>query len=648
METIIYSWVSEDYIEVLKNKIEENEVKIEELLKVEKKTYNNFFNEMALLEEELIKITGSVNNENSTHITDLGKEMYKKSIPILNEYESKKNQNEDIAKAIIDIYENEDLDDVKKRILKQEILEFKSNGIGIEESKKNRIKEINLELSNLANEFAQNVTDATNSYEMIVEDESKLNEMPQSDKDSAKVEEGKWKFTLHIPSYLAFMTYCSDRELRKEIYTAFVTRSPENEEIIEKTLKLRKEKSTILGYKNFRELSVASKTADSGEEVIEFLKEIAVAALPKAREEVKELEEYGKALGYDKVTYYDTAYISRRVKTKKYNFDPSETKPYFEIERTVKGMFSFLEELFNMKFIKQEKAELWSEKASAYEVRKDGKDLGVLILDLEASETKRGGAWANSSKRSYLKVDGTREYSIGKVTCNFPKSTEKVPSLLEQNDVVTLFHEMGHALHNLTSTVDEISASGFAGTEWDVVEYPSQWFQEFANNKDVLKKFAKHYETGEVIPDELLDKLFESNKFGGGMAVNRQIEFGLFDMLIHDKAEKIEEVQEELNNVRKLVNPIETPDYNKFQNQFSHIFSGMYSAGYYSYKWAEILSADSYLEMTKDGEIDKKLANEFYEKLLSKGGSKNMKESFVEVHGRQPNGDSLLKIQGIL
>ena len=648
MERYIYKKVEEDFIDKLRVKLEELEGEIDKLLRIEGKTYNNFFNEMEILEEELSKMIQPISNENSTYITDIGKKLYKEFIPIMNEHASKINQNEEIAGAIMEIYEREDLDPVKRRILEKKILEFRSNGIGIEEEKKKRIKEINLELSKLSNEFSQNVTDATNAYELIVEDEGVIDEMPNTDKLSAQVEEGRWKFTLHGPSYISFMTYCRDRKLRREMYRAYVTRAPQNEEIAERVLKLRREKANILGYENYREFSVASKTADSGEEVIEFLKKLGEEALPTAKKEVEELYKLATDLGYEGVEYYDTAYLGRKLKERKYNFDSSEVKPYFELERVVKGMFEFLEELFNLKFKKQEDAELWSEKAQAYEVTRGEEELGCLLIDLETSETKRGGAWANSLQRSYLRADGTRELSIGKISCNFPRSREGVPSLLSQDNVVTLFHEMGHALHNITSAVDEVSAAGFAGTEWDVVEYPSQWFQEFANNSFILKRFAKHYITGEVISDELLERMFESQKFGEGMAINRQIEFGLFDMLIHDTTETREEIQRKLDGVRELVAPLKTPEYNKFQNQFSHIFAGGYAAGYYSYKWAEVLSADSYTEMTKGGRVDRELANNFYDKILSRGGSKNMKESFVEVHKRQPDGRALLKLVGII
>lgn len=649
MERYVYKRVEDDFIEKLKERLRRSEERIEELLKIEKKTYDNFFNEMEIMKEEISRENHPIINENSTYITDIGRELHKKYIPIMSEYRSRISQNEDVARALRVIYETEDLTPVRKRILKKRLGGLKSSGIGIEEEKKERLKEIKLEISRLASEYSKNVTDAINDYEMIIEDEEIIREMPETARARAAVGEGRWRFTLHKPSYTLFMTYCTDRKKREELYKAYVTRAPKNEEVAVKLLKLRREKARILGYESYRDLSIKGKTADSGDEVIEFLNELAKAALPKAKKEVEELMEVAEELGYEGVEYYDTDFLGRRVKERKYIFDPREVRPYLEKERVLKGMLDFLEDLFDMEFLKREDAELWSEKASAYEVKRNGRTLGLLILDLETNDSKKSGAWASSCQKRYLRPDGRREYGVVKVSCNFPRSIgDEVPSLLSPKNVITLFHEMGHALHSITSEVDEVSASGLAGAERDVIEYPSQWLQEFANNKEVLRRFAKHYETGEPMEEELLERMVKSRRFGRGMAVCRQIEFALFDMLIHDDVETPEEMQEVLDRVRERVNPLNTPRYNKFQNHFRHIFARKYAAGYYSYKWAEVLSADSYSEMTKDGSIDKALANEFYEKLLSRGGSKNMRESFVEVHGRKPKGEALLKLLGIL
>ena len=643
-----YKKLDENFIKELKELIALTEKKIENLLKLENKTYDNFYNEIELLNHEVEKFAFSLGIETSTDITDLGKKTYEEYIPVISDYSSKLSQNEEFAAAVMKIYETEDLSEVRKRILEKQILSFKSNGIGLNEEKKTKIKDINLELSKLGNDFSQNVTDATNEYELIIEDEKVLSEMSDLDKKSAATEDGKWRFTLHGPSFTTFIKYCNNQELREKMYKAFSTRAPQNEELIEKILKLKDEKAKILGYENFREFSVASKTANNSKEVIDFLTELGVEALPTAKKEVEELAIFAKEeLGLATFNVFDQAYVSRRLKEKKFNFDPSEVKPYFEKNKVVAGMFEFLENIFGLKVKLLEGVTIWNDKTTVFELSRNGELLGNLIMDLETGEQKRGGAWANYWEISH-EVNGKMLPAVGTVACNFPQSKEGVPSLLDHSDVVTLFHEMGHALHHITSRVKEISASGFNGTEWDVVEYPSQWLQEFANNKEVIKTFAKHYKTGEVISDELIDRMLESEKFGEGMGNNRQIEFGLFDMLIYDAPHTKEEVQEILNSVREKVAVVKTPDYNKFQCSFSHIFAGGYSAGYYSYKWAEVLSADSYLEMTKGGKINKELANNFFDNLLSLGGSKNMKESFVNIHKRQPDPKALLKLIGIL
>lgn len=643
-----YQSLNENFITEVKKKIASIEAEIEQLLKIENKTYDNFFDVMEHLLNDFDIFTNPIGIETSAYITELGKKTYQEFIPIQNDFYTKLSQNEEIASAIMTIYEKEDLSPVRKRILEKNILSFKSSGIGLEDEKKSRIKAINLELSKLSNDFSQNVTNATNEYELIIEDESVLSEMPENDKEFAKLEEGKWKFTLHGPSLSTFLKYCNSRELRETIYKASSTKAPQNEELIEKISALRFEKAQILGYKNFRELSIASKTAENAEEVISFLSELGREALPKAKEEIKELEEFAKnSLGYSDIKIFDFSYLSRKYKEMKYSFDPSEVKPFFEKSKVISGMFKFLEDTFGLVATKIEEAKAWTEKSEVYELKRNGSLLGALVMDLETNDKKRGGAWANRIETSYIK-DGVRVPAIGMIVCNFPASKDNIPSLFDHDHVVTLFHEMGHALHHITSKVEEVSASGFSGTEWDVVEYPSQWFQEFANNKEVIKTFAKHYQTGETISDELIDKMLESENYGQGYINNRQIEFGLFDLKIFDKARTKEEVQEVLDQVRKDVSPMATPKYNKFQCSFSHIFAGAYGAGYYSYKWAEVLSADSYLEMTKGGSINKELANFFFDNLLSLGGSVNMKESFVKVHNRQPDPKALLKLTGIL
>jgi oligopeptidase A len=380
--------------------------------------------------------------ENSAFLTELGEKTYEEFIPISTEFEAKLSQNEEFAAAVIKIYETEELSDVRKRILEKKILNFKSSGIGLDQEAKEKITNINLELAKLGNDFEKNITDATNEYKLIVEDESILAEMPELDKNSAKTEDGNFKFTLHGPSFVTFMKYCNNQEKREEFYKAFITRAPQNEDLLVQILKLNDEKAKILGYENFREFSMATKTANNSKEVIDFLTELGVEALPTAKQEVKELTEFASEnLGINKVNVFDQAYISRKFKEANFNFDPSEVKPYFEKDRVVEGMFNFLEDIFGLKTKKIDGIKVWSEKANIFELSRNGKVLGNLILDLETGEQKRGGAWADSWTHSYDE-NGELLTAIGVVVCNFPQSKEGIPSLLDHYDVVVLFHEM--------------------------------------------------------------------------------------------------------------------------------------------------------------------------------------------------------------
>lgn len=643
-----YKKIDETFITEAKERITIIEEKVQELLKIENKTYANFIDPIEHLFEDFDTFTAPLGIENSSFVTEIGQKIYGEFLPIYSEFTNNYSQNEDIAKATIDIYENEELSPERRRFLEASIRGFKSSGIGLPENEKKKIKEISLELSQLQNDFSQNLIKAINSYELIIEDEKILGEMPELEKKSAETEDKKWKFTLHAPSYTSFMKYCIDRTLREDLYKAFSTRALENEDIIEKVSKLRDEKAKILGFKNFRELSIASKTASNANEVISFLEELGTIAYPAAKKECEDLAKFAKEeLGIEEFNYYDFSLVSRKYKEKYFNFDPASVKPYFEKNSVVQGMFDFLKESLNLESKEVKVEGLWHDKVVVYELSRNGEFYGNLITDLETNSQKNGGAWANKIVASYIK-DGKRVPAIASITCNFPESKDGVPSLLTHDDIVTLFHEMGHALHNITSNVEDVAVSGFNNCEWDVIEYPSQWLQEFAKNKNIIKTFAKHYETGEVIPDQLIDKMLEAEYYGEATGNNRQIEFGLFDLKIFDRARTKEEIQSVLDEVRTQFSPLTPPSYNKFQCSFSHIFAGGYGAGYYSYKWAEVLSADSYLEMTKDEKLDKELMNRFFDTLIRSGGSTNMKETFVKVHGRKPDPKALLRLKKII
>ncbi len=541
---------------------------------------------------------------------------------------------------------------IQNKVLENEIRDFKLSGCDLNNEKKDRLKELNLKLSELSHKFSQNLLNATNAFEMIIDNFEDVKEIPVSDLELAKFEEEgktKYKFTLQMPSYIAYITYGTNREKREEIYKAYSTRSPENGKIIEEILTLKEEMVKILGFNNYAQYSLETKMANNEEEIVSFLEELASKGKTRALEELEEIKAYARKDGIDDIKSYDLAYYSEKLKKEKYDLDEEFYRPYFEQTSVLNGFFNFLNEVFNIKFTKVD-APSWDKKAYVYDISEDGKTIARIYIDLEARKEKRGGAWMNNWHSHYEKVSGETQLPTAYIVCNFPPSSNETPSLLRHSDVVTLFHEMGHALHHLLSNVPEALVSGISGVTWDTVEFPSQFLEYFSYDKEVLKLFAKHYETGEVLSDEAIDRIIKAKNFQSSLSMLRQIEFALFDFKLYQKMLKDEnQIQDLLDDIRKEYAAIIPPSYNKFQNGFSHIFAGGYSAGYYSYKWAEVLSADAFYMFIDSGKVlNKELAVKYKDTILKQGGSKDMDELFFELTSRKPSVDSLLKIDGII
>jgi oligopeptidase A len=487
---------------------------------------------------------------------------------------------------------------------------------------------------------------------MIVDTYEDVKEIPKSDLELAKFEdEGKtkYKFTLQMPSYIAYITYGTNREKREEIYKAYCTKAPENGKIIEEILLLKDEKSKILGFNSYSEYSLSTKMAKSDDDVINFLYELAKKGKNGAISELEEIKEFAKKDGLVDLKSYDISFYSEKLKKEKYDLDEEYYRPYFEKESVLKGFFEFLNEIFGIEF-KRAITNTWDEKASAYDIYENGKLCSRIYIDLESRKDKRGGAWMNNWHSYYVDRHNKIHLPTAYIVCNFPQSTNDTKSLLRHSDVVTLFHEMGHALHHLLSKVSEPFISGIAGVAWDTVEFPSQFLEYFAYDKTVLKLFAKHYITGETLSDEAIDKIINARNFQSSLNMLRQVEFSLFDFKLHQKLYKTEdEVQGLLNELRDEISIIKPPKYNKFQNGFSHIFGGGYAAGYYSYKWAEVLSADAYyMFIESENRFNKELALKYKKTILEKGGSEDMNKLFFQFAQREPSVDSLLKIDGII
>ncbi|RXI24948.1 M3 family metallopeptidase [Aliarcobacter trophiarum] len=644
----------EDSSKILEEILNKSRVEVQELLKIENKTYKNFVLPFSEIGEAINEFITPVFHLDSVKNSKITSKVYEECLPIISKYESEISQNEDIYSALKDIQYNENstLNNIQKKVLENEIREFELSGCQLENNKKQRLEEIDLALGELSHKFSQNILEATNSFSLIVEDFEDVKEIPKSDLELAKFEENgktKYKFTLQMPSYIAYMTYGTNREKREELYKAYTTRAPQNGEIIEKILALKSEKVEILGFKNYASYSLATKMANSEEDVISFLEELGNKAKKKAEKELEEIKQIAKEDGINNFRASDISFYSEKLKKAQYEIDEEYYRPYFEQNSVLYGFFATLKELFNIEF-KLSNAKAWDDKVKVYDIFEDGKIIARIYIDLEARDDKRGGAWMNNWHSYYKDSKSNIQLPTAFIVGNFPKSTKDIPSLLRHSDVVTLFHEMGHALHHLLSKVEEANVSGISGVAWDVVEFPSQFLEYFSYDRDILKLFAKHYKTGQVLDDEAINKLIKAKNFQSSMATVRQIEFALFDFKLHQKLYKTEvEVQELLNSIRDRFSVVQIPSYNKFQNSFSHIFSGGYSAGYYSYKWAEVLSADAfYMFLDSKNVLNKELGLKYRNCVLSKGGSENMDKLFFDFAQREPKIDSLLKLDGII
>lgn len=640
--------------EILEKLLDEKRVLINELLNIENKTYKNFVLPFQEIGESINEFLTPIFHIDSVKNSEITTKVYEECLPIISKYETEISQNENIYLSLKDIQFNEKstLNDIQNKVLENEIRDFELSGCNLENNKKKRLEEINLKLSELSHKFSQNLLNATNAFEMIITDFEDVKEIPQSDLELAKFEEDgitKYKFTLQMPSYLAYITYGTNRERREEIYKAYCTKAPENGKIIEQILALKDEKVKILGFENYAQYSLATKMAKTEDDVISFLEELGNKARKKAKEELEEIKEIALKDGISDFRSSDMAYYSEKLKKAQYDLDEEYYRPYFEQQSVLNGFFDFLHQMFNIKFTKTQ-TKAWDEKVKVYDLSEDGKTIARIYIDLEARKDKRGGAWMNNWHSHFRNSNGEINLPTAYIVGNFPQSTKEIPSLLRHSDVVTLFHEMGHALHHLLSKIEEPFVSGISGVAWDTVEFPSQFLEYFSYDKDVLKLFAKHYQTGEVLDDEAIDRIIKAKNFQSSLATVRQVEFALFDFKLYQKLYKTEdEIQSLLDTIREEFAAIIPPKYNKFQNGFSHIFSGGYSAGYYSYKWAEVLSADAFYMFIDSGNIfNKELGIKYRDTILSQGGSYNMDKLFFDFAKREPSIDSLLKIEGII
>ncbi len=633
-------------------KLQENKRSLEVNLALEKKEYANFVFPYQKMNHDLDAIFTEISHLHSVKNSEETQKVYSELIPILTEYYTELSQDPRIFKAYQEALErgeqNRSLEIAARKVLTDGIRDFRLNGVDLPEQEKQKVKKIQIQLSEQSNQFSQNLLNATNAYEKIITDPRDIEGIPESDLATARQDNSTWKFTLQYPSYIAYMNNGPNRKIREELYKAYTTRAPENGKRILEILSLRKELANILGFQSYAEFSLAFKMAESTEEILSFLYKLGDKAKPKAQEEWNELKDFARSKGLQELEAFDIPYYSEWMKRERFEYDEESYRPYFEKTAVVEGGFRFLGQFLGISFQKVD-AEVWDPTVQVFHIIKDGELVGRLYTDLESRRNKKSGAWMQNWTSRH-RIGKEIELPSAFIVANFPPSSKDSPSLLRPADVVTFFHEMGHALHHLLTEVEHPSVSGIHGVEWDAVEFPSQFFENFVYERESLSFFAFHFQSGEPLPDELLKKLIGMKNFQSALGVLRQLEFAIFDLKLHmqEPPKEEEEVQNILDQVRSEIAVVKPPSYNRFQNGFSHIFAGGYAAGYYSYKWAELLSANAFLKVVEKGILQSDLGKQYYREILAKGGSEPAIQLFRNFYGKDPEVEPLLRLLSIL
>lgn len=564
-------------------------------------------------------------------------------------------------KAIRESEEFKNLSAVRQRIVNEELIDFKLAGAFLPKDKKAELKTVKESLAQESQKFSENLLDATNAYGLLVEDEKELAGIPADDiasfKETAEAaDQICYRITLQIPHYLAVLQYADNRKLRETLYHAYVTRASEldfegkfnNNDVMNRIVELRAKEASLLGYRNYGEVSLATKMAKNPQEVVSFLRDLAQKSLPQAKADMAEVKTFAKEkLGIDDPQSWDLPYASEKLREVQYAFSDQEVKQYFTLPAVFKGLFGLVQTLFNIRIVK-DNAPVWHPDVKFFRIENaQGEKIAQFYMDLYARPNKRGGAWMDND-RTRNRLYGELQTPVAYLVCNFAKPVGDKPALLTHDDVLTLFHEFGHGLHHMLSRIEEPAASGINGVEWDAVECPSQFMENFAWDWTVIENLTSHVQTGEKLPRSLYDKMLAAKNFQSAMAMVRQLEFGLFDMLLHTEFDPAKDsIQSLLLKVRKEVAVTHQPDYNRFPNSFSHIFAGGYAAGYYSYKWAEVLSSDAFSLFEETGVLNSQTGKKWLDEVLAVGSSRPAMDSFIAFRGRAPKIDALLRHSGI-
>ncbi|WP_406665453.1 oligopeptidase A [Gallaecimonas sp. GXIMD1310] len=614
--------------------------------------------------DRLAKAWSPVSHLNAVMSNDAWRAAYESCLPLLSEYSTWVGQYQPLFAAYQRLAGSPafaHLSAAQQKAINNSLRDFHLSGVDLPEEKKQRFGEIRARLSELSSSYANNVLDATQAWQKHITDETALAGLPADAKAMlAELADSKgrtgWLLTLDVPAYLAVMTYADDRALREEMYRAYSTRASElgdsqfdNSAIMDETLALRHELAVLLGYGNYAELSLATKMADTPAQVEQFLVDLAVKSKPQGERDLQELRAFAAEQGCADLQSWDLSYYSEKLKDSRYSVSDEKLKPYFPETKVVPGLFAVVNKLFAVDIAERKDVDLYHPEVRFFDISKDGEHIGSFYLDLYAREGKRGGAWMDDCRGSRTLADGSRQKPVAYLTCNFSRPVGGKPALFTHDEVITLFHEFGHGLHHMLTRVDVAEVAGINGVPWDAVELPSQFLENWCWAPEALAIISGHVETAEPLPQALLDNLLAARNFQSAMQMLRQLEFSLFDLRLHRDYDPGQggRIQSVLDEVRAQVSVMTPPSFNRFQHGFAHIFAGGYAAGYYSYKWAEVLSADAFGRFEEEGVFNADTGRAFVDCILSQGGSQEPMELFKAFRGREPSVEPLLRHSGI-
>ena len=638
---------------------------IEAVSQIENPTWENFYLPQAAAGDQFSRAWSPVGHLNAVKNSPELREAYQACLPLLSEYSTWAGQHKGLYEGYLKLKNSpafESYSLAQKKAIENSLRDFELSGISLPEDKQKRYGEISARLSELNSDFSNNVLDATMGWDIVITDESQLKGLPESALEAAKLSaesKGKkgYRFTLEFPSYYPVLTYCENRELREMMYKEYATRASDqgsnadkwdNSANIDEKLKLRRELAQLLGFATYADYSLATKMAENPQQVVEFLEDLANRAKKQAKEELCALKAFANHACSEQLEPWDIAYYSEKQKQALYAINDEELRPYFPEDRVLSGLFELMKRIFGLRIEEQFGIDTWHKDVRFFQIYDEqGEERGAFYLDLYARENKRGGAWMDDCINQKRFADGSLQKPVAYLTCNFNKPIGNKPALFTHDEVTTLFHEFGHGIHHMLTQIEVGDVAGINGVPWDAVELPSQFLENWCWEEEALAFISGHYETGEPLPKEKLTQLLKAKNFQAAMFVVRQLEFGLFDFRLHLAEPREGLVLDTLKAVKAEVAIVKTPEWVRTPHSFSHIFAGGYAAGYYSYLWAEVLSADAFSKFEEDGIFNRETGQSFLDNILTRGGSEEPMVLFERFRGRKPTLDALLRHKGI-